>query len=425
MPGPDVGRCSTPEAGWPGASRHRRAVRARPGPDPPQPRCVRGRAPLGPRGPGPGPGPHRGGADAGLPRRAARGARGRARSRRPPSSGVPADVDRPRAQRHRGRRGRAPGPRHRPRGRRRRQQPRLPHGRLVRRGARWRRCAPRTSASTSDPGRRRRGLRGRRDRPHPPRRHRPDHVADGPRPARRRRSPRPWRPVPVLVDAAHVPGSLPGLDVEALGVAFWVGQPAQVGLHAARRSRRSGSRPSTARRCVRSSPPGATDCPSPSASTCRAPSTTRRGSPCPTASPPGHALGGWEQVQRNADLLLRGAEARAGRARHRQPARRHTLRPVPAARRAARGRGDDDRGRRGAVAAPVRRRLRRAAGRLRRAGLPPARRRALQRRGRLRAARGRAARGPRPPDTSMRPMSAGCGKIDRPPERCPRGGPAP
>ncbi|NUR15931.1 MAG: aminotransferase class V-fold PLP-dependent enzyme, partial [Dermatophilaceae bacterium] len=30
-------------------------------------------------------------------------------------------------------------------------------------------------------------------------------------------------PVPVLVDAAHVPGALPGLDVEDLGVAFWAG----------------------------------------------------------------------------------------------------------------------------------------------------------------------------------------------------------
>ena len=30
-------------------------------------------------------------------------------------------------------------------------------------------------------------------------------------------------PVPVLVDAAHVPGALPGLDVEALGAAAWVG----------------------------------------------------------------------------------------------------------------------------------------------------------------------------------------------------------
>ena len=29
------------------------------------------------------------------------------------------------------------------------------------------------------------------------------------------------------------------------------------------------------------------------------------------------------------------------------------------------------------------------------------------------------------PEPSMRPMAAGCGKIDRPPERCPRGGPAP
>ena len=30
-------------------------------------------------------------------------------------------------------------------------------------------------------------------------------------------------PVPVLVDAAHVPGALPGLNVEALGVHYWVG----------------------------------------------------------------------------------------------------------------------------------------------------------------------------------------------------------
>lgn len=30
-------------------------------------------------------------------------------------------------------------------------------------------------------------------------------------------------PVPVLVDAAHVPGALPGVDIEALGVAYWVG----------------------------------------------------------------------------------------------------------------------------------------------------------------------------------------------------------
>jgi isopenicillin-N epimerase len=30
-------------------------------------------------------------------------------------------------------------------------------------------------------------------------------------------------PVPVLVDAAHVPGALPGVDVAALGVAYWAG----------------------------------------------------------------------------------------------------------------------------------------------------------------------------------------------------------
>ncbi|MDC5697934.1 aminotransferase class V-fold PLP-dependent enzyme [Intrasporangium calvum] len=30
-------------------------------------------------------------------------------------------------------------------------------------------------------------------------------------------------PVPVLVDAAHAPGALPGLDVESLGAAYWVG----------------------------------------------------------------------------------------------------------------------------------------------------------------------------------------------------------
>ena len=115
-------------------------------------------------------------------------------------------------------------------------------------------------------------------------------------------------PVPVLVDAAHVPGALPGLDVEALGVAFWAGNlhkwaytpRAAAALWVAPQHR---DRDASARHLLEPR-----RCPSPSASTCRAPSTTRRGSPCRPASPPGTQLGGWEQVRRNADLLVRGAE---------------------------------------------------------------------------------------------------------------------
>ena len=105
------------------------------------------------------------------------------------------------------------------------------------------------------------------------------------------------------------------------------GQPAQVGLHAARRRHAVGGsraprRDASPRHLVE---PRAR--PSPSASTCRAPSTTRRGSPCPTGWPPGPALGGWEQVRRNADLLLRGAELVRDALGTGRPARRHTLRP--------------------------------------------------------------------------------------------------
>jgi isopenicillin-N epimerase len=114
-------------------------------------------------------------------------------------------------------------------------------------------------------------------------------------------------PVPVLVDAAHVPGALPGLDVEALGVAFWVGN-----LHKWSYTPRSAA--------VLWVAPGHRDRIRPLVT------SWSHGLPFPAsfdlqgtvdhsawlAVPDGlaawHALGGWHQVERNADLLRRGAE---------------------------------------------------------------------------------------------------------------------
>jgi isopenicillin-N epimerase len=114
-------------------------------------------------------------------------------------------------------------------------------------------------------------------------------------------------PVPVLVDAAHVPGALPGVDVEALGVDFWVGN-----LHKWAFTPRSAAALWVApihRARVR---PLVT--------------SWSHGEPFPAcfdlqgtvdhsawlAVPDGVAfwqeLGGWQQVERNAELLRRGAE---------------------------------------------------------------------------------------------------------------------
>ena len=114
-------------------------------------------------------------------------------------------------------------------------------------------------------------------------------------------------PVPVLVDAAHVPGALPDLDVEVLGVAFWAGN-----LHKWAYTPRA----------------AATLWVAPEHRDAMRPLVTSwsHGLPFPerfdlqgtvdhsswVAVPDGlaawAALGGWEQVRCNADLLLRGAE---------------------------------------------------------------------------------------------------------------------
>ncbi|GAA3700486.1 aminotransferase class V-fold PLP-dependent enzyme [Terrabacter ginsenosidimutans] len=114
-------------------------------------------------------------------------------------------------------------------------------------------------------------------------------------------------PVPVLVDAAHVPGALPGLDVEALGVAFWAGN-----LHKWAYTPRAAATLWVAPEHREAMRPLVT--------------SWSHGLPYPerfdlqgtvdhsswVAVPDGLAawrdLGGWEQVARNADLLLRGAE---------------------------------------------------------------------------------------------------------------------
>ena len=114
-------------------------------------------------------------------------------------------------------------------------------------------------------------------------------------------------PVPVLVDAAHVPGALPGLDVEGLGVAFWAGN-----LHKWAYTPRAAATLWVAPEHREAMRPLVT--------------SWSHGLPFPerfdlqgtvdhsswVAVPDGLAawrdLGGWEQVARNADLLVRGAE---------------------------------------------------------------------------------------------------------------------
>ncbi|WP_330474024.1 aminotransferase class V-fold PLP-dependent enzyme [Terrabacter sp. C0L_2] len=114
-------------------------------------------------------------------------------------------------------------------------------------------------------------------------------------------------PVPVLVDAAHVPGALPGLDVEGLGVAFWAGN-----LHKWAYTPRAAATLWVAPEHREAMRPLVT--------------SWSHGLPYPerfdlqgtvdhsswVAVPDGLAawrdLGGWEQVARNADLLVRGVE---------------------------------------------------------------------------------------------------------------------
>ncbi len=113
--------------------------------------------------------------------------------------------------------------------------------------------------------------------------------------------------LPVLVDAAHVPGALPEIDVESLGVDFWVGN-----LHKWTFTPRSAAVLWVAARHRDRMRPRVT--------------SWSHGEPFPAsfdlqgtvdhsawlAVPDGidfwHRLGGWDQVARNADLLRRGAE---------------------------------------------------------------------------------------------------------------------
>lgn len=114
-------------------------------------------------------------------------------------------------------------------------------------------------------------------------------------------------PIPVLVDAAHVPGALPGLDVAALGVAFWVGN-----LHKWAFTPRSAAvlwvdprYRDRVRPLVTSWSHG-----KPYPASFDLPGTVDHSAwlAVPDAIDFWNGLGGWSQVERNADLLLRGAD---------------------------------------------------------------------------------------------------------------------
>ncbi len=113
-------------------------------------------------------------------------------------------------------------------------------------------------------------------------------------------------PVPVLVDAAHVPGALPGLDVEALGVAFWAGNlhkwaytPRAAATLWAAPEHREAMRP-----LVTSWSHGL---PFPERFDLQGTVDHSAWVAVPDGLAAWHDLGGWEQVTGNADLLVRGA----------------------------------------------------------------------------------------------------------------------
>ena len=114
-------------------------------------------------------------------------------------------------------------------------------------------------------------------------------------------------PVPVLVDAAHVPGALPGLDVEALGVDFWVGN-----LHKWAYAPRSAATLWVApahrdrvRPLVTSWSHGL---PFPSSFDLQGTVDHSAWLAVPDGIAAWRSLGGWAQVSRNAQLLRWGAE---------------------------------------------------------------------------------------------------------------------
>ncbi|GAA6526493.1 aminotransferase class V-fold PLP-dependent enzyme [Intrasporangium sp. DVR] len=112
-------------------------------------------------------------------------------------------------------------------------------------------------------------------------------------------------PVPVLVDAAHVPGALP-VDVEALGVAFWAGNlhkwafaPRSSAVLWVEAQRRGGVRP-----LVTSWSHGS---PYPASFDLQGTVDHSAWLAIPEAVAFWHDLGGWRNVERNADVLQRGA----------------------------------------------------------------------------------------------------------------------
>ncbi|GAA2036154.1 aminotransferase class V-fold PLP-dependent enzyme [Terrabacter terrae] len=114
-------------------------------------------------------------------------------------------------------------------------------------------------------------------------------------------------PVPVLVDAAHVPGSLPGLDVESLGVAFWSGNlhkwayaPRAAAALWATPEHRESLRPLVTSWSHGLAYPERFDLQG----------TVDHSAwlAVPEGIAAWEALGGWEQVERNAELLVHGAE---------------------------------------------------------------------------------------------------------------------
>ena len=114
-------------------------------------------------------------------------------------------------------------------------------------------------------------------------------------------------PVPVLVDAAHVPGALPGLDIGALGVAFWAGN-----LHKWSYTPRAAATLWVAPEHRERTRPLVTSwshgLPFPERFDLQGTVDHSAWLAVPDGLAAWHDLGGWDQVQRNAELLLAGSE---------------------------------------------------------------------------------------------------------------------
>ena len=114
-------------------------------------------------------------------------------------------------------------------------------------------------------------------------------------------------PVPVLVDAAHVPGALPGVEVEALGVDFWVGN-----LHKWAYTPRSAATLWVAPHHRGRIQPLVTSwshgLPFPASFDLQGTVDHSAWLAVPDGIAAWHALGGWAQVARNAELLRWGAD---------------------------------------------------------------------------------------------------------------------